>query len=247
MYALIFIFVLGAALAQVPEGIAYEYERSLCSAVPCVHGTCAAAGDEAKCLCDPGWVGDLCETPSCHDRGQLHDDKCFCLPGYDPQTDCAECTPVEPGYVTICVEYGRYFRRIDLEEYVAIEVLSAASYFANAQIGDGYVTVNGEKKRAYFPAEMRLDCACSPQDAKRDSHALAREVFARSLMPELTRDTVSQEAGEARWMNYTVNIGALIMFGTAIFCGVLVAWLYTRNMTNEELQELARNGRKKDD
>ncbi|VDK47733.1 unnamed protein product [Anisakis simplex] len=83
------------------------YTGPRCDDYACVHGISVGARYDSEslffnkpCLCDEGWIGDLCEVPianQCNDRGEFKNGRCHCI-GYFFGSQCQ--------YVSRC-EHGR--------------------------------------------------------------------------------------------------------------------------------------------
>ena len=89
-----------------PAGSAPGYESPM-SPFPCQHGVCHHDdNNRTQCVCDPGWVGDFCDTCcdlDCENNGtcEIHEGglRCVCDWGYGGER-CQQVLPPETGQIT---------------------------------------------------------------------------------------------------------------------------------------------------
>ena len=89
-----------------PAGSTPGYESPV-TPLPCQHGVCYHDdNNRTQCVCDPGWVGDFCDTCcdlDCENNGtcEIHEGalRCVCDSGYGGER-CQQVLPPETGQVT---------------------------------------------------------------------------------------------------------------------------------------------------
>lgn len=221
-----------AVFARAQDGAAYEYEQTMCEGVECNAGACTVIDGRATCVCPDEFIGAFCERPSCSFRGRYVNDACVCLPGYTPSDRCVSCTPVPLGKTTFCVEHGKYFRRIDVDELQTLTLMRV-----------GLIRVGNETRRVVRPETLQLDCACRSQTRLRLSVDAIETVLSDLLDESVSvlsttdaqlyslQDTTEQEQGEQR----TLFIGGIIIEGLLYtLAGFVVYVLYQWQLVMDE-------------